>query len=110
MNPAPPPRPAQAPLPRGPFVLLGLMTSFTIGGPFLIGLVLQGGASPNWPPDRPVEWATVLGVSGVVLGLMLACLSLGFRTRQTLGRPVASVDPSASIPGVVSDGSNGVAP
>ena len=108
MNPTPPPRPAPGPLPRWPFVLLGLMTTFTIGGPFLIGLVLRGGAKPNWPPDRPVEWATLLGVSGAVLGLMLACLSLSFRTRQTLARPVAPVDPIR--PEVVPDATSGVAP
>ena len=106
--PSPRPRPARAPLPRGPFVLLGLMTSLTVGGPFLIGLVLRGGTSPNWPPDRPVEWVTVLGVSGAVLVLMLACLSLGFRTRQALARPIRPGDPTE--PGVVVDPPRGVAP
>ncbi len=62
--------------PRGPFVLLGLMTATTMLGPFLIGFVLRGGDRASWPPDRPVEWATVLGISGAVLGLMGACLSL----------------------------------
>ncbi len=39
-------------VPRLPFVLLGLMTAFSFGGPLAIGYVLRGGASPNWPPDR----------------------------------------------------------
>ena len=88
--------------------MLGLMTTLTISGPFLIGVVLRGGDSPNWPPDRPVEWATMLGVSGAVLGLMLACFSLGFRTRQTLARLIPPVDQTR--PGVVPDASRGVAP
>jgi len=75
-------RPTPAPLPRGPFVLLGLMTATTVLGPFLIGMVLRGGGSRVWPPDRPVEWATVLGTSAVVVGLMVACLALGFLHRR----------------------------
>ena len=78
------PRPS---LPRGPFVLLGLMTTTTILGPFLIGGMLRGGDQPNWPPDRPVEWATVLGTSGAVLALMTACLALlWFNRRVTVPR------------------------
>jgi membrane associated rhomboid family serine protease len=73
-------------LPRLPFVLLGLMTVFTFGGPVAFGYVLRGGASPNWPPDRPVEWATLLGISGVVVGLMTACLALGVINHKALVR------------------------
>ena len=73
-----------APLPRGPFVLLGLMTATTISGPLLIGLVLKGGPSPTWPPDRAVEWVAVLGTSALVLVLMGLCLSMAWTTRQTL--------------------------
>ena len=69
-------------LPRYPFVLLGAMTLFTFGGPFLIGYFLGGGASPKWPPDRPIEWAVLLGVSGMVAVLMMACLSAGFAGRS----------------------------
>jgi hypothetical protein len=72
-------------LPRLPFVLLGLMTVFTFGGPLAIGYVLRGGASPVWPPDRPIEWATFLGVSGMVAALMLACFSLLLVNRQSKG-------------------------
>lgn len=73
-------------LPRLPFVLLGLMTIFSFGGPVAIGLVLRGGASRNWPPDRSVEWVTLLGISGVVLALMLACLSLALANRKEMAR------------------------
>ena len=78
----PTPRLAPAPLPRGPFILLGAMTATTVIGPFVIGFVLRGGASPNWPPDRAIEWATVLGISGAVLVFMGACLSLALTTRR----------------------------
>jgi hypothetical protein len=81
-------------LPRLPFVLLGAMTVFSFGGPVAIGYVLRGGASPRWPPDRPVEWATLLGISGMVLVLMLACLSLGLANRKAMKRD----RPSASGP------------
>ncbi len=87
----PPPR-----LPRLPFVLLGAMTLATFGGPLLIGASLRGGQRPEWPPDRPVEWATLLGVSGTVAGLMLACLSLSLRVRRAIPRPP---DPGADRPG-----------
>ena len=81
--------PTPAPLPRGPFVLLGLMTATTVLGPFLIGMVLRGGESQVWPPDRSVEWVTVLGTSAAVLGLMAACLSLGFRHRRAISGATA---------------------
>ncbi len=83
-------------LPRLPFVLLGAMTASCLGGPFAIGSVLRGGPSPNWPPDRAVEWVTVLGVSGTVLVLMLACVSLGFVNRKAMAGsrpPVAPPGP-----------------
>jgi len=69
-------------LPRLPFILLGAMTAAVLGGPLGIGAVLRGGASPAWPPDRPIEWATVLGISGTVLALMIGCLSLAFSHRK----------------------------
>ena len=79
-------------LPRLPFVLLGLMTAFTFGGPLAIGYVLRGGASPSWPPDRPVEWATFGTVSGMVFVLMMACLSLSMVNRQPVRRPPPAED------------------
>ncbi len=79
---APPPR-----LPRLPFVLLGAMTAFTLGGPLAIGAVLRGGARRTWPPDRAVEWATLVGVSAAVVGLMVACLSLSLVNRRATIAP-----------------------
>lgn len=64
-------------VPRMPFVLLGLMTAFTFGGPVGFGLVLRGGRSPDWPPDRAVEWWTLAGISGMVVALMAACIVVG---------------------------------
>ena len=37
-------------------MLLGLLTLATFGGPVAIVASLRGGASRDWPPDRPVEW------------------------------------------------------
>ncbi|HEY2155504.1 MAG TPA: hypothetical protein VGH33_07735 [Isosphaeraceae bacterium] len=53
------------------YVLLGLLTLATFGGYFLIGYVLKGGASPAWPPDRPVECGVFAGITGAVVGLLL---------------------------------------
>ncbi len=72
---------------RLPLVLLGAMTILTFGGPLVFGYVLRGGASPAWPPDRPVEWATLLGISAMVAALMIACLSLALVNRGTKGMP-----------------------
>ncbi len=85
-------------LPRLPFALLGLMTVFTFGGPIAIGSVLRGGASPNWPPDRAVEWATLLGISGVVLALMIACLGLALANRKAMAAPRAPDGPEGGPP------------
>ncbi len=52
---------------RFAYLLLGLMSLATFGGPFLIGAALRGGDSPKWPPDRPVEWVVFSGVTGVVV-------------------------------------------
>jgi hypothetical protein len=60
-----------------PFVLLGLLTIATMGGPVAILLTFRGGASPGWPPDRPVEWWTFGLCTGIVVVLMSACLLIG---------------------------------
>jgi len=78
--------PAPPRLPRLPFVLLGLMTLFSFGGPLGIGYALRGGASPDWPPDRPVEWFVFAGISGMVVVLMLACLALALKNRPTASK------------------------
>ncbi len=80
----PPPAVDPVPLARGPFVLLGLMTATTILGPVIIGVVLRGGPRPHWPPDRVIEWATVLGVSAAVIILMVACVALLWTNRPPI--------------------------
>lgn len=55
---------------RPPWMLLILMTLASFGGPVGIWAVLRGGARSGWPPDRPVEWMTLLGTCGLVLALM----------------------------------------
>jgi hypothetical protein len=67
------------------------MTLFSFGGPFAFGYVLAGGSSNRWPPDRAVEWVTLLGISAAVLILMTACLSLALVNRKAMLR---TPDPS----------------
>jgi hypothetical protein len=69
-------------LPRLPYVLLGAMTLVSFGGPFVILGAIWGGQSAKWPPDRPVEWVAVALVFGLVIGLFVACLSLGWWHRR----------------------------
>ena len=65
-------------VPRAPFVLLGLMTVATVVGPIVISRAIRGGASPHWPPDRPVEWWTFGLITALVVVLMAICLGIGF--------------------------------
>jgi hypothetical protein len=68
-----------------PFVLLGLLTLATLGGPLAIFLTLRGGADPEWPPDRPVEWWMLGGTIGGYLVLLTACVLVGLiRWRRTV--------------------------
>jgi hypothetical protein len=90
-RPEPPPtttsRPTVTPPPIGrtPFILLGLLTAATVGGPLAIVLTLRGGSRPEWPPDRPVEWWTFRGTVAGYLVLLAACLLLGlYRWRRTV--------------------------
>ena len=74
-------------LKRTPFVLLGLMTLFTVGGPIAIFQSIKGGASSHWPPDRPVEWWTFGLITAAVVVLMAACLGIGLvNWRKTVAR------------------------
>jgi hypothetical protein len=79
-------------LPRGPYVLLGLMTLATFGGPVAIVASIRGGASREWPPDRAVEWWIFGLTTGLVVVLMAACLGLGLANRRRMAahaeRPV----------------------
>jgi hypothetical protein len=68
------------PAPRSfywPYALLGAMSLVTFGGPFLVLVVVQGGASPHWPPDRAVEWITIAVVLGLFAALFVACTTVG---------------------------------
>jgi hypothetical protein len=82
----------QEPLPRLPYVLLAAMTFVSFVGPFVLLGVLHGGASGKWPPDRPVEWAVVIVVVGLVLGLFGACVSIGrwHRRAASASKPEAA--------------------
>jgi hypothetical protein len=65
------------PLPRLPFALLGGLTLACFGGPFAL-LVIRGGPSGDWPPDRAVEWIVIAMVLALVLGLFVACVTVGW--------------------------------
>ena len=71
------------------YVLLMLMSIFAFGGPFAIGRVLEGGEHGGWPPDRPVEWVTLVGVCGGVLVLMTTILAHGLTFQRRLARESA---------------------
>lgn len=58
-----------------PLLWLVVMTIATFGGPLVFGLVLRGGPSRVWPPDRPIEWWTLGLTSAVVLGLMIGTIT-----------------------------------
>jgi len=75
---------------RLPFAILGAMTTLTFGGPLVIGYVLRGGPSSNWPPDRPIEWVTLLGISGMVVLMMLACVPLALANHKAMSRKAQS--------------------
>ena len=53
------------------YALLAAMTLLSFGGPFLIGAIMRGGDSPNWPPDRPVEWTAFGGVTALVVVVLV---------------------------------------
>ena len=44
----------------------------------MILVVVRGGASAEWPPDRPVEWIAIALVFGLVVALFLACVTIGW--------------------------------
>jgi hypothetical protein len=90
-------------VPRLPFVLLGLMTIATFGGPLLIAVALRGGQSPEWPPDRPIEWVVFYGTSGLVVVLMAACLAIGLSNWRALRREQAARKERPRASGTIAD-------
>jgi hypothetical protein len=62
-------------MPRSLIVLFTLMSVASFGSPLAISLVLKGGSSPDWPPDRPVEWATLIGSSILVVALIITTIA-----------------------------------
>jgi hypothetical protein len=87
--------PTDQPPIRRAMALLAVMTIAAFGGPVGIGVVLRGGNSPKWPPDRPVEWAALFGVSGLVLALMLAAIAVSVANQRALARRRAAAKPPA---------------
>lgn len=61
-----------------PFALLGVMSVVCFVGPLVIFVVVRGGPSPLWPPDRAVEWITIAIVIGLFLILFFACITIGW--------------------------------
>jgi hypothetical protein len=57
------------------YILFAILTLNTFGGPLALVAVLRGGDHPGWPPDRAVEWATLLAVTGLTV-LILVLLGL----------------------------------
>ena len=69
------------PLPKLPYVLLGLLSLLTFAGPFVIIVAVRGGESPHWPPDRAVEWWTFILICLSVVILMGFCVTVGLWSR-----------------------------
>ncbi len=61
-----------------PYVLLIAMTFVSFGGPFLIFVVVRGGESAVWPPDRALEWITIALVLTLFITLFSACVTMGW--------------------------------
>jgi hypothetical protein len=92
-------------MPRRLTVLFVLMTVAAIGGPFLIALVFQGGPGRAWPPDRPVEWAVLLGTTALVVALLVLTIasSMAFQKAEARARAARSSlgakNPTAAVSG-----------
>jgi hypothetical protein len=65
-------------LPWLPNTLLGLLTLVCFGGPLAIFLVVRGGSSSQWPPDRTIEWVVAGLVCTAASALFLACITIGW--------------------------------
>ena len=69
---------------RLPMVLFGVMTVMCFGGPFGLMWILRGGTEPAWPPDRPVEWVALIGMSAIVATLMVILLVMNLRLNASI--------------------------
>ena len=88
------------PCPGCPYALLGLLTLACFGGPLAMWLVVRGGSSGEWPPDRAIEWVIVALVSTSAAALFLACVTVGWwyplaGPREGTPRPLNSSDADA---------------
>lgn len=81
-------------LTRQALVLLALMTLAALGGPVGFGVVLRGGPRPGWPPDRPVEWAALVGISGLVVALMVLGVAVALANQRAVRRAARPNEPS----------------
>jgi hypothetical protein len=52
------------------------MTLVSFGGPGAMLLMIKGGPSAKWPPDRAIEWLTIGIVFGLFIMFFLACVSI----------------------------------
>jgi hypothetical protein len=77
---------------RLPFLILGVMTVLLFGGPLTFALVLRGGASPNWPPDRPIEWTCLIGLLGMVVVLMALSIPLALANHREMNQRKAALE------------------
>jgi hypothetical protein len=90
-------------IPRKLVVLMALMTVIAFCGPFCIGLVIRGGRSPDWPPDRPVEWYTLGGTTALLLILLVGTIAASIAVqrqerRAKLTRETTDFDPGFERP------------
>jgi hypothetical protein len=89
------------PLPRLPYVLLGLLTLACFGGPFAL-LIVRGGARADWPPDRMIEWVVIALVFTAATALFIACVTLG-RWYRPPGRDEKGPESRTPVPVPESD-------
>lgn len=84
------------PVPRLPYFLLGGLTLISFGGPFAMLVIVRGGPSARWPPDRLVEWVVIGLVCTLAVTLFWACVTLGWwYPAARRGRPRAVRDPAS---------------
>ena len=84
--------------PRWPWFLLVVMTLASFGGPFIIWWVVRGGESPDWPPDRFVEWLVFAGIVSLVATLFILSLGLALVRKRDLGGLMGSPPPARPAP------------